>query len=359
MKEKKQRSLVGLLLIMFVLFGSQSCSKTDQLPTPNGVGVETRTTAFKLTPTSQKLPKLERTLITSEVHIETSITSTPINTPKGINLTPTSFWGGNDIFPDMYLIYTTTQGFEISSSSSNIVKTLPFIKDEWANLSPDKKFIAYTRSGFPYLYEIETGHEIPILSVTGCIMPDWSPDSKNVIFSCSTSDGSDLFLFSLPALISQRITKCAETKDFCGMPKWSTDGNKIAYTRKPAYSGEASNSGLYIIDSGCLKTNNCENLRHGPFTLMNTYAWSPDGQYLAGISKGELTIYKFAANGLTQVNTPNHIGTAESMVWSPDGKYLGISPIIGKAYKYIIDDKQLVELKLPPNARLRGWVYLP
>ncbi len=352
MKQKLKLAIYLLSLVFFI----QGCTKVMQAT----VGKIETTTSYTETPKTnlvivtsavQKSPTIQPTTIARKTELPKvlTITSYPILSMETLN----------SIKPGEYLIYTYKKGMEIASVLGQDRQLLASIMDDWTNLSPNKQFLAYSKAGIPYLYEIKNNLETRLIFEDGsCIAPDWSPDSQTVVFSCQGNDGYDLILFFMSDLSHEKLIDCALTKDFCQVPKWSPDGRKIAYIRKPAYSGESVSEGLYILNTECLEKKNC-GTGYGPFPFMNAYAWSPDSNQLAGISHEELYIYEYKDRELSTTNSLGKIGTAETIVWSPDGNYLGISPIEGYAYRYSLKDGQVEILKIPSNARLRGWVIFP
>ncbi len=209
------------------------------------------------------------------------------------------------------------------------------------------------------MYDIKNHHkEELIFTGATCITPDWSPDSQKVIFSCQMNEGRDLIMFFTSDLSYQKLLDCETKKDFCSMPKWSPDGRSIAFTRSPAYSGGSETTGLYILNTECIKIKNCRT-GYGPFPFMSAYNWSPDSSKLAGIHNEDLYIYQYSEGKLSLFDSLGQVGGAETIVWSPDGRFLAFSPVIGEAYKFSLDNKQLEKLDLPSDSRLRGWIQFP
>lgn len=281
-------------------------------------------------------------------------TPTPTITPA-----PNPFQIFQGLAPGAYLIYTERRGLGMISMPEMEQYFLAPILDDWTMISPNKKFFAYAISGKPYLYSIGEDREIALNYPDGsCISPDWSPDSQKVVYSCQQGAGYDLTVFSVADLTYQRVTDCADTTDYCAIPKWSPDGSRIVYMRKPAYSGGAEYTGMYILDTECFRKPTCGK-GNGPIVSLNSYAWSPDGSLLAGYSNQGLSIYEYKNDAFNLVGSIGKYGVPETLMWSPDGEFLGYSPVEGKAYIYSFKDREIRELDLPSGSRLRSWLRFP
>jgi Tol biopolymer transport system component len=306
-----KRKWISVLSViwLFLIFFMQSCVQnkgTSQVYSVSSNTLITRTETSMVTNTKQppltKIPADVRTRET-ELFGEATITPKPI-----LSLAVLKSISSGD-----YLVYTDKQGLEISSASGENRQFLAPIADDWTMLSPDKRFIAYSKVGIPYLYDIKANHEVKLKYTGGiCITPDWSPDSQKVIFSCHINEGYDLVVFFTSDLSYQRIVDCEQQMTFCQMPKWSPDGNKIAYIRKPSYSGKSEITGLYVLNTECIIKKNC-GTGYGPFPFMNAYTWSFDSRQLAGLSHDKLFIFNYDEGKLSIADTLEHIETGEQL----------------------------------------------
>ncbi|MBX9831121.1 WD40 repeat domain-containing protein [Candidatus Babeliales bacterium] len=102
-----------------------------------------------------------------------------------------------------------------------------------------------------------------------------------------------------------------------------------------------------------------------------TVAWSPCGNYLAGMSTGALTIYSFNGSSLSTITSvgpgASAIGTDKPLSWSPSGKYLGIyyspggSTTTSKIYSFngtsltVVNSINLVFGAALPDAAQIAW----
>jgi len=163
---------------------------------------------------------------------------------------------------------------------------------------------------------------------------DVSPDGKTIIFDLIGD------IYSMP--ISGGEAKPLMTDIAWQMqPTFSPDGKYIAFT-----SDENGGDNLWIMKAdGTEKTA----VTNETFRLLNSPAWSPDGNYLIGrkhftgsrsLGAGEVWLYhKTGGSGAMLTKRPNQQKDLGEPAYSPDGKYVYFSQDAtpGKTFHYSKD----------------------
>jgi Tol biopolymer transport system component len=347
-------------MLLFLLLFLQSCSQPEKGDLKNTESLAPVKTALLSTPGPEK-PSPKVTNSPTQLKWEKpALTSTKSPSRPEQTAKPTqpkiSFEKLKSVPPGEYFFYSNDEGLAISSVTDKTKYFLAPILDDYPSISPDKKFVAYVIQGLPYIYDIEKNQEIKLRPpYTTCILPSWSPDSKKVIFSCThQKGGEDLFVYFISDFSYKKITNCEATNDFCTSAAWSPDGKKIAYTRHPAYSGEAAYTGMYLMDSKCIEADDC--LVKGPQTYFTVFNWSPDGKKFAGISRGKLFLYDYGDGNFSNGHLLGTFDEQFMLIWSPDNKFLAFG---SQAVIISLETKKLQKISIPDSARLKGWIKLP
>jgi Tol biopolymer transport system component len=153
---------------------------------------------------------------------------------------------------------------------------------------------------------------------------DWSPDGTQIIVPEGELTDEHDFIESL-ALIKDiysmpRIVRIYN--DQSSTPKWSPDGEKIAFygLSKWKIKPGGSDHEIFIMNKDGSNITNITNNRSRDASP----AWSPDGNKVAFVSSrdGGNHIYIMDADGsnVRQITDGNY--ACDSPVWSPDGKYI-------------------------------------
>jgi TolB protein len=105
-------------------------------------------------------------------------------------------------------------------------------------LSPDGKHICYT--GHPpeggvtvYVMNWDGSGKrriVPTASKVGATFPNWSPDSKRLVYSFPVGEALELFLINLDGTGQRQLTTFGGTS-VCTPSAWSPDGNWISFRR--------------------------------------------------------------------------------------------------------------------------------
>ena len=166
---------------------------------------------------------------------------------------------------------------------------------------------------------------------------DISPDGKTIVFDLLGD------LYSMP------ITG-GEAKPFMTdiawqmQPRFSPDGKHIAFT-----SDEDGGDNLWIMNAD---GTNAKAVTTETFRLLNSPAWSPDGNYLVGrkhytgsrsLGAGEVWLYhKTGGSGVMLTKRPNEQKDLGEPAFSRDGKYVYFSQDAtpGKTFHYSKDSEK-------------------
>jgi len=166
---------------------------------------------------------------------------------------------------------------------------------------------------------------------------DISPDGKTVIFDLLGD------IYSLP-IEGGEATALMTDIAWQMQPRFSPDGKHIAFT-----SDEDGGDNLWIMNSD---GSNGKAVSSETFRLLNSPAWSPDGNYLVGrkhytsgrsLGAGEVWLYhKTGGNGVMLTKRPNEQKDLGEPAYSPDGKYVYFSQDAtpGKTFHYSKDSEK-------------------
>lgn len=161
------------------------------------------------------------------------------------------------------------------------------------------------------------------------IFPTWSPDGKQIAF-CSDRDGS--FGLWVMSLEDGRTTKLVATGSGVSGVSWSPDGKKIAYTQ--SYGPRFGTLNLVNLKTGARTS-----LGKGLGSSVGSPTWSPDGKIIAVSALSPYsTLYREGVNRIMLFSTaggqvrvqsaPEHwsfgVRGNDGPIWSPDGKYMAV-----------------------------------
>ncbi|HSL82441.1 MAG TPA: amidohydrolase, partial [Thermoanaerobaculia bacterium] len=150
---------------------------------------------------------------------------------------------------------------------------------------------------------------------------DVSPDGETLVFDLLGD------LYTIP-VEGGEATALTEGLAWDMQPVWSPDGTKIAFT-----SDRGGGDNLWILDLEAPRgDDNPRAVTSEGFRLVNSPAWSPDGDFLAGrkhftsqrsLGAGEIWLYhRSGGAGLQMTEKPNDQKDAGEPVFSPDGRYV-------------------------------------
>lgn len=163
---------------------------------------------------------------------------------------------------------------------------------------------------------------------------DVSPDGKTILFDLLGD------IYTLP-MAGGEATPLMTDVAWQMQPRFSPDGKHIAFT-----SDQDGGDNLWTMN---VDGSNGQALTQESFRLLNSPAWSPDGNYLVGrkhfsssrsLGAGEVWLYhKSGGSGVMLTKRPNEQKDLGEPAFSPDGKYLYFSQDAtpGKTFHYSKD----------------------
>lgn len=166
---------------------------------------------------------------------------------------------------------------------------------------------------------------------------DISPDGKTLAFDLLGD------IYTMP-LSGGKATPLMTDIAWQMQPRFSPDGKHIAYT-----SDEDGGDNLWIMNAD---GSGGKAITTETFRLLNSPAWSPDGNYLAGrkhytgarsLGAGEVWLYhKTGGQGVMLTKRPNQQKDLGEPAFSPDGKYVYFSQdeTPGKTFHYSKDSEK-------------------
>jgi imidazolonepropionase-like amidohydrolase/Tol biopolymer transport system component len=153
---------------------------------------------------------------------------------------------------------------------------------------------------------------------------DLSPDGTTLVFDLLGD------LYTLP-LAGGEATPLASGFAWDMQPRWSPDGRSIAFT-----SDRSGGDNIWLIrrgDDGAW--GEPEQVTEEKFRLVNSPAWSPDGEWIAArkhfvsrrsLGAGEIWLYhRSGSSGLQLTERPNDQKDVGEPVFSPDGRFVYFS----------------------------------
>ncbi|WP_448213210.1 amidohydrolase family protein [Colwellia sp. MEBiC06753] len=164
-----------------------------------------------------------------------------------------------------------------------------------------------------------------------------SPDGKTIAFDLLGD------IYTMP-ITGGKATPLMTDIAWQMQPTFSPDGKHIAYT-----SDQAGGDNLWIMNTD--GTNN-QAVTNETFRLLNSPAWSPDGNYLVGrkhytgsrsLGAGEVWLYhKTGGDGVMLTKRPNQQKDLGEPAFSTDGKYVYFSQDAtpGKTFHYSKDSEK-------------------
>ena len=175
-------------------------------------------------------------------------------------------------------------------------------------ISPDKKWMAYVDYPRHHLWRSKLdGSEKRQLTDIFSSMPQWSPDSKQIVFS----DWHQLYLISVDGGSPEKLIPDAHNEV---APSWWPDGKAIAFNDFPI---PGHLPGIKVLDLITRKIS-VMNGSEGFYVP----SWSPDGKYLVAIAQNPPRMVLYSAQSSTWKDLIKFQAAWGYWIWSSDSKSL-------------------------------------
>ena len=242
------------------------------------------------------------------------------------------------------LFVYSEENWYVMNANGGALSKIPY---PFGRLSPDGKKIVFVNGSVPGSKET---HEIFVGDAAGGNAirltnnhsldtdPNWSPDSKRIVFTCFPDEIVDGKLNN-PEICamdadSRNWVRLTNDPAWEGLPLWSPDGARIAFfSRRSCKDGDAAIHVMNADGGNVMRLTECQTVGEGA-------SWSPDSRKLLYNSDrdGNFEIYAINADPSHQANVTRHPAEDIEPVWSPDGKKIAfISNRDGKNGLFVMD----------------------
>jgi Tol biopolymer transport system component len=263
--------------------------------------------------------------------------------------------------------------------SSGWLSGTPGNRNDMPVWSPDGNSIAFfsDRGGNPDIYimkpdgsQVEQLTRDPFASLyftksSGDRNPSWSPDGSQIAFDSGRDNqmltyvNHDIYVMAVDGSNVKRLTNDGADE---GSPRWSPNGDLIAYTKMEYFSDQALIENpawdIYVMNTDGTQQ---IQLMKDPSNELEP-SWSPDGAKIAFISDRngpDFDIYVMNADGSNVTQLTDDSANEFGPVWSPDGTQIVFnSDRNGNVQLFMIsvDGSNLVQLtKDASNSAYADW----
>ena len=176
--------------------------------------------------------------------------------------------------------------------------------DEWVTTAPHP-FVADFNNGLENITDILEGepYESPMKPFGGMEQLAWSPDGKQIAYTCRKKTGSeyaistnsDIFIYDIATKQTKNI--CEEIKGYDTNPQYSPDGQYIAWQSMERDGYESDQNRLFIMN---LQTGEKRFVSKAFESNVDEFIWDNNskGFYFTGVWHGQTHIYNIdIANG--------------------------------------------------------------
>ena len=200
-------------------------------------------------------------------------------------------------------------------------------RDIQAAVSRDGKMIAYAAQELAFNAEIlpfdaEQGRQMgppqPVTFGSNSIyFLSFSPDGRSIVFENHLGQNAHIWRVDIGSTPVQ-LTSDAKSNDT--VPRWSPDGQTIAFIRRSADESQSSQpvaAGLWLISADGAN----------PHQLIENAAnpkWLPDGRAIlyGAVVEGRTQLFLFDLTAKSSHRLTSEVGTVPVSAFSPDGKWL-------------------------------------
>ena len=180
--------------------------------------------------------------------------------------------------------------------------------DEWVTTAPHPFITDFDGSAISNVKDILEGepYESPMKPFGGIEQLAWSPDSKEVAYTCHKKTGleyalstnSDIYIYNMVSGETRNITE--ENKGYDTNPQYSPDGRYIAWQSMERDGYESDKNRLFVMDR---RTGEKHDVSKAFPSNVDTYIWNNDSKsfYFTGVWHGQSHIYHIALGKEEQV----------------------------------------------------------
>ena len=221
--------------------------------------------------------------------------------------------------------------YSMNSDGSGVTRlTTDPSTDNAPDWSPDGSQIVFdsNRSGLFEIYVMNSdgSNQHQVTTNGDCFSPEWSPDGSRIAFTRDAPGGTVIMTMNPDGSGQFQVTDPSLNAD---SPQWSPNGTKITFF------GLLTNYGIYAV--------NTDGSNPVPLYLYNyigSYAWSPDGIYLALSLASppnynwDIYLYTLGSGALVRLSNTklNHL----TINWSPEGHQMIFSSNQDDLYNFEI-----------------------
>ncbi len=186
--------------------------------------------------------------------------------------------------------------------------------------------VAYDLGGLPYLMNDDGTEARPVTdalepNALGLVL-DLSPDGQSLVIAATTDDGWNIYTVGTDG---SGFTQLTENSDWDGLPSWSPDGTRIAWSSMETDDGRPD---IFLMDA--------DGANRERLTDLEDWArwpvWRPDGEaicfgYGQSSYDGSAVIELVLADARTgELRQLTELGAEiTDPCWSPDGSQIAVS----------------------------------
>ena len=195
---------------------------------------------------------------------------------------------------------------DLPNASGRVISDLMYKHwDEWTEAIPHPFLAQVEGDAIVNPRDILEGepYEAPMRPFGGAESFAWAPDGKSIVYVCRKKTGmeyalstnSDLYLYDLTEGTTRNLTEGMMGYDT--NPKYSPDGNYLAWTSMERDGYESDQNRLFVLD---LATGEKHYLTENFDYIVDSYSWAPDANmiYFTSPYQGMVHVFSVALNGL-------------------------------------------------------------